>query len=71
VAQALSTEGFATDVRPVADSSTHPFSVHALRPMQLNADGIQAISSRLREIAASTGGRYDGWAPGKVATPPA
>jgi regulator of RNase E activity RraB len=71
VAQTLSTEGFSTGVRPVADSSTHPFSVHALRSMQLNADGIHAISSRLREIAASTGGRYDGWAPGKAAPRPA
>ena len=61
VAQRLEAEGFRVDVRSVAESTDHPWSVHAIKPMQLNADGIRAVSTRLRELAAAQGGRYDGW----------
>lgn len=61
VAQRLEAEGFRVDVRAVSEGTEHPFSVHAIKPMQLNADGVRAISTRLREIAGAQGGRYDGW----------
>ncbi len=61
VAQRLTAEGFRVDVRAVGESTDHPWSVHAIKPMQLNADSIRATSARLREIASAQGGRYDGW----------
>ncbi len=57
----LQAEGFSVDARPVSESIEHPFSVHATRSMQLSADGIRAVSTRMREVAAAQGGRYDGW----------
>jgi hypothetical protein len=60
-AEQLKSEGFAVDVRAVAESTDQPFSVHATRSMHLNVDGVRAVSTRLREIAAAQGGRYDGW----------
>jgi len=64
VAARLKREGFQTDVRELKDGGEHPWSVHAMRSMQLNAHGVREVSNRLRAIAAETGGRYDGWAPG-------
>jgi hypothetical protein len=61
VARRLEAEGFRVDVRAVTESTEHPWSVHAIKPMQLNADGIRAVSTRLRELASAEGGRYDGW----------
>lgn len=66
VAQSLEAEGFRVDVRAVSESTDHPFSVHAIRSMQLNADGIRAVSARMREVAAAQGGRYDGWTAGRT-----
>jgi len=68
-AERLSGEGFTVDVREVPDNTEHPFSVHAMKSMQLNADSIREVSARLRQIAADAGGRYDGWAAGR-GTPP-
>lgn len=68
IAGRLATEGFQVDIKPVADSDAHPFSVHAMRSMQLTVDGIREVSARLRSIAAETGGRYDGWAAGKASS---
>ena len=62
LAQRLAGEGFEVDVRPVADSTDHPFSVHAMKAMPLSAHDIREVSARLRGIAESSGGRYDGWA---------
>ena len=64
VAERLRAEGFSTDVRELADSADQPWSVHAMRSMQLNVNGIREVSTRLRVLAAEAGGRYDGWAPG-------
>jgi len=61
VAQQLAAEGFRVDSRAVAESTEHPFSVHAIKSMQLNLDGIRAVSARMRAVAATQGGRYDGW----------
>jgi hypothetical protein len=61
VAQQLAAEGFRVDTRAVAESTEHPFSVHAIKSMQLNVDGIRAVSNRMRAVAAGQGGRYDGW----------
>lgn len=62
VAEQLGREGFAVDVKPVPDSPEHPFSVHAMKRMQLSLDGVRDVSTRLRTLAAAGGGRYDGWA---------
>jgi hypothetical protein len=61
VAQQLEAEGFRVDTRAVAESAGHPFSVHAIKSMQLNLDGIREVSTRMRAVAAAQGGRYDGW----------
>jgi regulator of RNase E activity RraB len=61
VTRELEAEGFRVDSRAVAESTEHAFSVHAIKSMQLNADGIRAVSTRMRALAAAQGGRYDGW----------
>lgn len=64
VAARLTAEGFKTDVRELPDSVEQPWSVYAMRAMNLNATGVREVSNRMRALAAETGGRYDGWAPG-------
>lgn len=64
VAEYLQAEGFTVDIRKLADSVDHPWSVHALKSMSLNVHAVREVSTRMRVIAAETGGRYDGWAPG-------
>ncbi|MBM4238374.1 MAG: ribonuclease E inhibitor RraB [Gammaproteobacteria bacterium] len=64
VASRLHAEGFTVDIRELADSVDHPWSVHALKSMSLNVHAVREVSARMRGIAAETGGRYDGWAPG-------
>ena len=64
VAARLQAEGFTVDIRELADSVDHPWSVHALKSMSLNVHAVREVSTRMRVIAAETGGRYDGWAPG-------
>jgi hypothetical protein len=60
----LQAEEFAVDVRPVADSSEHPFSLHASKALRLAVPDMQEKSRRFKELAAVYGGRYDGWAAG-------
>jgi hypothetical protein len=60
----LQAEEFAVDVKPVADSSQHPFSLHASKPLRLAVPDMQEKSRRFKELAAVHGGRYDGWAAG-------
>lgn len=62
IAQRLGAEGFQVDVRAVADSASHPYSVHAMKAMPLSVTEVRAVSTRLREFAEASGGRYDGWA---------
>lgn len=64
IASRLQAEGFASDVRELKDSVDQPWSVHALKTMPLNVNGIREVSTRLRQLADEAGGRYDGWAPG-------
>ncbi len=64
VASRLQAEGFTVDVRELVDSVDHSWSVHALKNMSLNVHSVREVSTRMRGIAAETGGRYDGWAPG-------
>lgn len=65
IAERLTGEGFAVDVRPVADNSSHPFSMHISKAMSLSVTEVRAVSSRLREMAEASGGRYDGWTAGR------
>ena len=67
IAQRLTGDGFAVDVRPVADSSSHPFSLHISKAMSLSVTEVRAVSARLRELAEASGGRYDGWTAGRRA----
>jgi hypothetical protein len=60
----LQAEEYAVDVKPVADSSQHPFSLHASKALQLAVPDMQEKSRRFKELAAAHGGRYDGWAAG-------
>lgn len=61
VAALLESEGFTVDLRPVPDSTTHPFSVHALKSMRLSASDMREMSKRFTALATANGGRYDGW----------
>jgi Regulator of ribonuclease activity B len=60
----LQAEEYAVDIKPVADSSQHPFSLHASKALQLAVPDMQEKSRRFKELAAAHGGRYDGWAAG-------
>ena len=60
----LQAEEFAVDIKPVEDSSSHPFSLHASKALQLAVPAMKEKSRRFRELAAAHGGRYDGWAAG-------
>jgi hypothetical protein len=60
----LQAEEYAVDIKPVADSSQHPFSLHASKALRLAVPDMQEKSRRFRELAAAHGGRYDGWAAG-------
>ncbi|NDB17198.1 MAG: ribonuclease E inhibitor RraB [Gammaproteobacteria bacterium] len=64
IASRLQAEGFTVDIRELADSVDLPWSVHALKSMSLNVHAVREVSTRMRGLAAETGGRYDGWAPG-------
>jgi hypothetical protein len=60
----LQVEDFQVDIKPVTDSSTHPFSLHASKALRLAVPDMQEKSRRFKELAAAHGGRYDGWAAG-------
>lgn len=60
----LTAEEFNVDIKPVAESSEHPFSLHASKPLRLAVPDMQEKSRRFRELAVAHGGRYDGWAAG-------
>ena len=58
---------FTPDVRSIDGPKDLPISLHARKSMQVNEVGIRAAAARLRELAKTEGGRYDGWAPGSDA----
>jgi hypothetical protein len=64
VSSLLEAEEFAVDVKPVADSAAHPYSLHASKALRLAVPDMQEKSRRFRELATFYGGRYDGWAAG-------
>ncbi|MBM4191775.1 MAG: ribonuclease E inhibitor RraB [Gammaproteobacteria bacterium] len=64
IAARLRAEGFETDIRELPDSLDQSWSVHALKSMSLNVQGVREATARLRQLADEVGGRYDGWAPG-------
>jgi Regulator of ribonuclease activity B len=63
----LEAEGFKVDLKPVPDSSTHPFSLHATKSIRLSAPDMKDLSRKLTDLATAHGGRYDGWTAGVVA----
>jgi hypothetical protein len=60
----LVAEGYAIDVKAVADSSDHPFSLHASKALRLAVPEMQAKSRSFKQLAEVHRGRYDGWAAG-------
>jgi hypothetical protein len=60
----LVADGYAVDIKPVADSSAHPFSLHASKALRLAVPEMQEKSRRFKELAEAHRGRYDGWAAG-------
>ena len=62
---------FAVDAKPVVDGRELAFSLHASKSMRLVVPEMQEISRRLTALASEHQGRYDGWAAGKAAVPPA
>ncbi len=66
VAGQLEAEGYTIEMRESAEGGAHPVRVHAVQAMHLHVPVIRAASQRLRELAEASGGRYDGWAPGKA-----
>jgi len=60
----LQAEEYVVDIKPVADSSQHPFSLHASKALRLAVPDMQEKSRRFQELAAAHRGRYDGWAAG-------
>jgi hypothetical protein len=65
IAQRLTADGFTVDVRPVEEGGSHPYSVHITKTMSLSVTEVRAVSTRLREMAEASGGRYDGWTAGR------
>jgi hypothetical protein len=63
----LTEDLFTPDIRATDGPADLPISVHARKLMQVNESGIRTAATRLRELAAAEGGRYDGWAPGPEA----
>jgi hypothetical protein len=63
----LTEDLFTPDIRATDGPADLPISVHARKVMQVNEPGIRTAATRLRELAAAEGGRYDGWAPGPEA----
>jgi len=70
VQRQLEAEGFKVDLKPVPDSSTHPFSLHATKSIRLSAPDMKDMSRRFTELATAHGGRYDGWTAGVVGREP-
>jgi Regulator of ribonuclease activity B len=57
---------FQVDTKAVQDGRELGFSLHASKTMRLVVPDMQQISRRLTALASENGGRYDGWAAGKV-----
>ena len=53
---------FSVDVKPLADETELPFSLHATKSMRLILPDMQALSARMTALATEFHGRYDGWA---------
>lgn len=65
--QRLQAEGFAVDLKPVPESSEHPFSLHASKALRLSVPDMREYSKRFSALAKELGGRYDGWTAGSIA----
>jgi len=61
---ALVAEGYEVDIKAVADSADHPFSLHASKALRLAVSEMQQNSRRFKQLAEAHRGRYDGWAAG-------
>jgi hypothetical protein len=62
VQTALEAEGFEVDAKAVPENADQPFSLHAAKALRLSVPDMRAFTRRFSELAASAGGRYDGWA---------
>jgi hypothetical protein len=66
---ALAAEGYEVDIKPVTDSTAHPFSLHASKALRLAVPEMQEKSRRFKLLAEAHRGRYDGWAAGAKRRP--
>jgi Regulator of ribonuclease activity B len=57
----LEGDGFSVDVKPMAEKTDLPFSLHASKTMRLIVPDMQDLSQRMTALAEEFGGRYDGW----------
>jgi hypothetical protein len=53
---------FNVDMKPMAEKTDLPFSLHASKSMRLIVPEMQDLTQRLTALAGEFGGRYDGWA---------
>src|SRR5471032_2461677 len=56
---ALAAEGFEVDIKPVSDSTAHPFSLHASKALRLAVPEMQEKSRRFKLLAEANRDRYD------------
>jgi hypothetical protein len=61
VRQQLESQGCTVDVKPMEDSPTLRYSLHAVRLMRLIVPEMEAQTRKLTRLAEQFQGRYDGW----------
>jgi len=62
IAAQLRAQNCNVDFRPVDADRGDSFTLHANRKMRVSVPDMQAMTVEMRALAASAGGRYDGWA---------
>ncbi len=70
VNSALEADGFVVDVKATPDDPVFPYSLHAMKPMQLSVPDMKAYSRRFKILAEANRGRYDGWTAESERPPP-
>jgi hypothetical protein len=61
VGSQLEAQGYEVSSKPVPQSVDHPFSLHAMKSLQLSVPDMRERSRLMKQLAKANGGRYDGW----------
>lgn len=69
LAVALRAEDFAVDWQSMKTEGASGYSLHARKGIRVSVPAMQEYSARFRKLAATHGGRYDGWATPGVTRP--